>query len=985
MQQTNFTWGVLAINSHKSIYSPNEEAQVTMGVLDDQGKTVCENLNLSLIITDPNGDATTYTLAGGGIAQGKDCKKYIYTEIPDYESRYAVKGNGTYTLNLTSQTQNGENTLIDAFLVDPETAFDVSRHGPTRVWPFVKYHMEFTVTARQDYDGAIVEYVPLGFLITPQEGLTVTEESDALKLTWNRHFTVGQQEVFSYEFDAPDISPEFYLLGKLEIGSWSEYREWQIANDAEITIDNSLNDATDEFQASPQVIFVSDQVGYVFYSDSTGTAQITLANTTDGGTTWAFQEQLPKACAGTNEAWHAPAIWYDQWTPGDSSGSKVYIVSTGATTDDLCYTYYDLNTMTQRSGGWVQAITTGQWVEDADGTPSITKATDGQLYALEISSKTPDGFQVFNSSNSGDTWSTTSLPDDNDNLDRGQLLPLNGGDVLLVKQNAASNTMQSKVHYANTSSWDGGWTTADTNWAESTTYDHQWAAALNKNTGDVYLAGTNAVGAGTGDLRVIKYTESSRSWGALTNVVDNLVMTQVAPAIDLNTNNLWVIHANGTAGNTMHVYAQNSTDDGSTWSAPLQLSSVGDDIKYAGTNMMSDERLYAIWYNDDLNDLLGNTIENLIPSTDDGITTLNQSALITLDNQTSDWDGLTILTDTTGDQAGGGSSFDLTNISLANGPTRLFAYIELTGGINMSANHYYRIFITNNESKGNPTTPDTGQSLPFNYTHLIQLNNSKCRVFNTTGGKTGNCYYYNNSNTLEIEAPLKYINVSLGESFNATFETGNWTHRFDLAPDSGSYIQLLINQTKYDKKESQIKNYTNLSNEFRYPGYGSFSVELWAKTTEQRDVVFISTGEEEPYSSYWNLGIARHGTGVLYVRLNDGLESSYVEVPDILREGTQSIGTTTINDNEWHHLVAVRDKTQNQVRGYVDAVLDLQFNDITNNINDTRPTLMIADSNPIQDEYFLGNLTLIGIYNRVLTQEEIQEHEQTQRSEIEEP
>ena len=981
--KTNFTWGVLAINTHKSIYAPNEIAQITMGVLNDQGKTVCEGLNLSLIVTDPDGLETAYTLAKG-IQKGADCNKYIYTEIPDYASLYTVKGNGVYTLNLASQTENGEYSIQDTFLVNSDTAFDVSRSGPTRVWPFVKYRMRFTITPRQDYNGMLVEYVPLGFLITPQEGLIVTEENDALKLTWNKNLVTGESQTVEYEFDAPDVSPEFYLLGKMQIGSWTEHREWQIANDAEVTIDDSLLDATDEFQASPQVVFINDTRGYAFYSDTTGSGQISIAHTNNSGTTWGLLGQFPKACGGSNEVWSAPAVWYDWWTPGDTTGTKIHVASTGDAGDDLCYIYLDTNGDTQRSGGWIETTAAGAWVEAADGTPSITKATDGELYVLHVSSNTPDGFQVFNSSNGGDTWATTSVTGTYDNLDRGQLLPLDNGDIILIHQDASTNTMQSKVRYASNNSWDTAYATADSNWAESTTYDHQWAATLNKNTGDVYLAGTNAVAAATGDLRVIKYTSSTRTWGALTNPVDNIVMTQVAPAIDLNTGNIAVLFANGSAGATMHVYVKNSSDDGATWNTVAQLSSTGDDIKYLGTNMMSDERLYAIWYNDDLNDLLGNTIEDLISSEDGAsVTTLNQSAFITLDNQTTDWENLTILADTTSETILGGPSFDLTNVSLSNGPTRLFAYIQLAGGLNFSANQYYRIFVTNNESKGKPTTPDTSTTLPFNYTRVIQLNNSKCRVFNNTGGKVGNCHYYNNSNTLEIEVSLKYLNVTKGESLNATFETGNWTHRFDFAPNNNSYIQFLINQTKYNIHNITNNTYENYTTDLVYPTNNSFSVELWMKTNASKDQVFISSGEYEDLQSWWKIGMQVGENTSLYVRIQDNQEDgNWWAIPDPSADQGQIYGQKPLDNNQWHHVTIVRDQEQKTISGYVDGKLDLNFTDATSSITDNATHLLLAESTLQYQENFDGQLVVIGVYNRALTPEEITEHYQTQDPEM---
>ena len=51
----------------------------------------------------------------------------------------------------------------------------------------------------------------------------------------------GSKYVISYKFDAPDISPEFYLLGELDIGNWKEARQWQIANDAATLADDGLS------------------------------------------------------------------------------------------------------------------------------------------------------------------------------------------------------------------------------------------------------------------------------------------------------------------------------------------------------------------------------------------------------------------------------------------------------------------------------------------------------------------------------------------------------------------------------------------------------------------------------------------------------------------------------------------------------------------------------------------------------------------------
>ncbi|MFA5746917.1 MAG: heparin lyase I family protein, partial [Candidatus Paceibacterota bacterium] len=56
----DFTWGVLAINTNKSVYVPGEEAFLQMGVLNEKGSTVC-NAGLEVEITSPGGIKTILT------------------------------------------------------------------------------------------------------------------------------------------------------------------------------------------------------------------------------------------------------------------------------------------------------------------------------------------------------------------------------------------------------------------------------------------------------------------------------------------------------------------------------------------------------------------------------------------------------------------------------------------------------------------------------------------------------------------------------------------------------------------------------------------------------------------------------------------------------------------------------------------------------------------------------------------------------------
>ncbi|KPJ54639.1 hypothetical protein AMJ47_04050, partial [Parcubacteria bacterium DG_72] len=72
---------------------------------------------------------------------------------------------------------------------------------------------------------------------------SVRENGEVKEIVWQLDMQKGKEYQLEYTFDAPDISPEFYLLGPLSIGSsvgsgqaWQEARYWQIASDATETL-----------------------------------------------------------------------------------------------------------------------------------------------------------------------------------------------------------------------------------------------------------------------------------------------------------------------------------------------------------------------------------------------------------------------------------------------------------------------------------------------------------------------------------------------------------------------------------------------------------------------------------------------------------------------------------------------------------------------------------------------------------------------------
>lgn len=242
----DFSWGVLALNVNKSIYLPSETAYLQMGVLNDLGHTLCD-AKLSLVITAPDGGIATLTTDNGLISKNAECGPDNVISAPDYAAYYGAAGAGAYQISLTAETANGIKTITDQFEIRDYVPFDIERTGPTRIYPKADYEMKIRIKANEDYSGDIQEIVPESFKIMNTE-LRIMNNAEIKSVIHDSSLSIqnGEQQIkftsivlkagdeidISYTFDAPDISPEFFLLGPASIGTFAEIRKWQIASDA---------------------------------------------------------------------------------------------------------------------------------------------------------------------------------------------------------------------------------------------------------------------------------------------------------------------------------------------------------------------------------------------------------------------------------------------------------------------------------------------------------------------------------------------------------------------------------------------------------------------------------------------------------------------------------------------------------------------------------------------------------------------------------
>jgi hypothetical protein len=146
----------------------------------------------------------------------------------------------------------------------------------------------------------------------------------------------------------------------------------------------------------------------------------------------------------------------------------------------------------------------------------------------------------------------------------------------------------------------------------------------------------------------------------------------------------------------------------------------------------------------------------------------------------------------------------------------------------------------------------------------------------------------------------------------------------------------------------------------------SFTIELWAKFTNvsSRNKVMIGRDDGGGGHPHWWLG-AVQSTGVANFNLLDTNAN-----------GVGLAGSTALNDDQWHQLVAVRDNNVDMNRLYVDgARVDSAFHDYTAGFGATTTLgigYMAYAGTP--DYFYDGSLDEIALYGRALSDAEIQKH-----------
>lgn len=233
--EQDFLWGVLALNPNKAVYRKDETGNLSIAVLDEEGKMVCD-AKVKLRITNYQSKIDEeLSTENGKILVNPECLSKDFTLIPDYETKYKFTEYGQYNLELTAITANGTYTINDQIEVKNNSDFEVERVSATRIFPENIYPVTVKVKANRDFEGTVEEQVPVDFLIKTDGEVVI--ENNVKYIRWQTNLKRGKTAVFEYTYDAPDVSPQFYLLGPLIFSSidkgaiYTEERQWQVAVD----------------------------------------------------------------------------------------------------------------------------------------------------------------------------------------------------------------------------------------------------------------------------------------------------------------------------------------------------------------------------------------------------------------------------------------------------------------------------------------------------------------------------------------------------------------------------------------------------------------------------------------------------------------------------------------------------------------------------------------------------------------------------------
>ena len=144
----------------------------------------------------------------------------------------------------------------------------------------------------------------------------------------------------------------------------------------------------------------------------------------------------------------------------------------------------------------------------------------------------------------------------------------------------------------------------------------------------------------------------------------------------------------------------------------------------------------------------------------------------------------------------------------------------------------------------------------------------------------------------------------------------------------------------------------------------SFSIEFWMKTdagsTCLGDHVIVGRDDATTPMTWWVGCKSTSAKAAFYVYDNNNISAS-------------ALGTTALNDTNWHHVAAVRDASQNKLLLYVDGALQTSSSSpaFTGGFESSAP---LHIGHLVNRYHFRGAIDEVAVYDKALSADEIGRH-----------
>ncbi|MDE6157874.1 MAG: Por secretion system protein, partial [Muribaculaceae bacterium] len=141
-------------------------------------------------------------------------------------------------------------------------------------------------------------------------------------------------------------------------------------------------------------------------------------------------------------------------------------------------------------------------------------------------------------------------------------------------------------------------------------------------------------------------------------------------------------------------------------------------------------------------------------------------------------------------------------------------------------------------------------------------------------------------------------------------------------------------------------------------GTADFSIEMWFNSADDAAYLFhkgsMARNADTGASGKW-VGIEYKGGDLKFAIDDDATKSE------------AKCAASDYFDGEWHHLVAVRDRLDGQLKLYIDGEPKAEAKDSTGDISDNNEDIVIGNVNVSLDNYFLGSIDELTVFSGAMS------------------